>query len=273
MKKALFAGAAVFTLTTASTAIAITKEPQSLKEVKETADAAGLSQEFEEIKKETNAYLAVTNEQLDAYEQALREAMEASYKTDLRLTAKHITFSSRLAMQDHRLLYASRSVGSPAGNAYSLHLLTPSAITAYELNQFLQGTAMQGLGEAFVNAELQTGVNAMFLTSLAIHESAWGNSRIARDKNNMFGYGAYDRSPYESAVHFGSKQEGIIFVANKLKQNYLLQSGKFHSGSTLPGVNVRYSTDQGWSSKIASTMNQIEKKVMSLQDTSYEVTQ
>lgn len=269
MKKALFAGAAVFSLTTATTsAIAITNEPEI---VEQTETATQLEKEFQEIQKETDAYLAVTDEQLDAYEQALREQWKRSFKTDLRLTAKHITFSSRLAMQDNRLLYASRTVGSPAGNAYSLNLLTPSAITAYELNQFLEGTAMQGLGEAFVRAELQTGVNAIFLTSLAIHESAWGKSRIASDKNNMFGYGAYDASPYKSAVYFGSKQEGIIFVANKLKQNYLLQSGKYYKGSTLPAVNIRYSSDSKWSSKIATTMNQIEQHVVSHQDTSYEV--
>ena len=273
LRKALFAGA-VFTLATASSAIAITKDQGSDIEVlKEEidVDVAAKADTLNHLKEETNALLAVSKEQLDAYEQALEAAWIASYKTDLRLTAKHITFASRLSMQDNRLLHADRTAGTPAGNAYSINLLTSSSVTAHELDTFLQGTAMSGLGSAFVNAEIKTGVNALFLVSLAVHESAWGKSRIAQDKNNMFGYGAYDASPYQSAVHFSSKQEGIIFVADKLKQNYLLSSGKYYAGSTLAGVNKRYSSDTKWSSKIAATMNQIEKEVMASQDTTYEV--
>lgn len=271
MKKAIFAGAAVISLLTASTAIAITKEDEGPLE-DTTSDTENQRESLTSLQEETNALLAVSKEQLDAYEQALNEAWKASFKNDLRLTAKHITFSSRLVLQDNRLLHTSRSISGPTNGAYQLNLLTPSAITAYELDQFLAGTAMQGLGHAFVQAELKTGVNAIFLTSLAIHESAWGKSRIAQDKNNMFGYGAYDRSPYESAVSFSTKQEGIIFVGNKLRQNYLETSGRYYTSSTLAGVNHRYSTDKKWASKIAETMNQIESDTIHNQDTAYEVT-
>ena len=270
MKKAIFASAAAISLLTAQTAIAITNESDSLED---TTPTTGENQQeaLIALKEETNALLAVSKEQLAAYEQALEQAWKASFKNDLRLTAKHITFSGRLQLNEQYLLHTSRAVGAAYQNAYSINLLTPSAVTAYELDQALAGTGMAGLGDAFVTAELKTGVNALFLTSLAIHESAWGKSRIAQSKNNLFGYGAYDRSPYESAVTFGSKKEGIIFVAGKLRQNYLDNTGRYYSGATLGGVNHRYSTDSKWSSKIGTTMNQIEQEIMQKQDTTYEV--
>ncbi len=42
-------------------------------------------------------------------------------------------------------------------------------------------------------------INGIFLASIAIHESGWGTSQIANDKNNLFGYGSYDATPYESS--------------------------------------------------------------------------
>ena len=38
-----------------------------------------------------------------------------------------------------------------------------------------------------------------FIASIAIHESAWGTSQIAQEKHNLFGYGSYDQTPYESS--------------------------------------------------------------------------
>lgn len=265
MKKALFATIAVWSLTATQIATAVTVPPQEvegefLPQVKELA----------ELQVQSTELVAEAQAQLDAYIKA-KEEWSASFATTKRLTEKHVTFGARLVLNEQQLLSNTRQAFNGNQNAYNMSLLSPSAITAYELNQFLYGTGMQGLGEAFVKAELETGVNAIFLTSLAIHESAWGKSRIAQDKNNMFGYGAYDWSPYESAVYFNTKTEGIIFVAKKLKENYLLSSGKYYHGTSLPSVNTRYSTDSKWSSKIANTMNQIEKETLLMQNTNYEV--
>lgn len=220
-----------------------------------------------ELEAKTEQLITVSERQLELAEHAYFEAFASKF----RLQENHVTFSSRLVLNRGKLLYSSKAVGYPSNNAYSLNLLTPSAVTTYELNQFLKGTNMAGLGATFVNAELETGVNAIFLTSLAIHESGWGNSAIARNKSNLFGYGAYDKSPYESAVHFSSIEDGVVFVANKLKANYLLTSGQYYAGPTLAGVNKRYSSDSKWGFKIATTMNQIDAFILANQNTGYEV--
>lgn len=79
--------------------------------------------------------------------------------------------------------------------------------------------------KAFYDAEQKYGINGVFLASIAIHESGWGKSNIAKDKHNLFGFGAYDSSPYESAVTFDSYSEGALTVANWLISNYLNPAG------------------------------------------------
>ena len=43
-------------------------------------------------------------------------------------------------------------------------------------------------------------VNGLFVAAIGIHESSWGTSTIAQEKRNLFGYGSYDASAYESSV-------------------------------------------------------------------------
>ena len=119
--------------------------------------------------------------------------------------------------------------------------------------------------KAFYDAEVKYGINGVFLASIGIHESAWGTSRIAIDKKNLFGFGAYDASPYESALTFETYAKGVDAVAAWLMMNYLLPqgsrmkngeiaSGNYFNGPTVNGVNVRYATDPEWGAKVFNTM-------------------
>lgn len=122
--------------------------------------------------------------------------------------------------------------------------------------------------KAFYDAEQKYGINGVFLASIAIHESGWGNSTIAKDKFNLFGFGAYDSSPYESAVTFENYKQGIDKVAGWLASNYLnvtgtvlktgeIASGLYYNEATVSGVNVRYATDEMWGTKIFNTMQKL----------------
>jgi beta-N-acetylglucosaminidase len=119
---------------------------------------------------------------------------------------------------------------------------------------------MEGLGRSFVEAEQKYGVNALFLTSLAIHESAYGSSKIAKDKNNLFGFAAYDGSPYSSARTFTTKEQGIDHVASYLSENYLTEGGKYYGGATVEGVGKRYATDPNWANAIRQIIDKLMQK-------------
>ncbi len=125
-----------------------------------------------------------------------------------------------------------------------------SKVSAEYIDSKLKGTAMEGLGTAFKKAEQEHGVNALFLLGLAIHESNYGKSKIAQDKKNLFGFQAYDKSPYSSAKGFDKFEDSINTVAKYLSENYLNPEGKYFNGYSISAIGKKYATDPNWSNGI-----------------------
>lgn len=126
--------------------------------------------------------------------------------------------------------------------------------------------------EAFYEAEQKYNVNGLFLASMAIHESNWGTSNIARQKKNLFGYGSYDSSAYTSSYTFESYQYGIDLVAKVLAKYYLNEQGtpiyddetavgSYYNGPTISGVNTRYASDSNWSNRVYSIMESLYQEL------------
>lgn len=126
--------------------------------------------------------------------------------------------------------------------------------------------------QVFYNMDKKYNINGIFLASMAIHESAWGTSQIAKDKNNLFGYGSYDSTPYESSYEFTDYAEGIETVAKSLVKYYLNPSGTkiydgetaagwYYNGPTLSGVNTRYATDPDWHTKVFNYMQMLYNRL------------
>jgi beta-N-acetylglucosaminidase len=129
-----------------------------------------------------------------------------------------------------------------------------SGANAADIDARLAGTGLEGLGTSFVDAEKKYNVNAWFLAGLAIHESGYGSSKIATEKNNVFGFQAYDASPYASARTFNTKAEGVDTVAKYISENYLTAGGKYYNGVSIDGIGKRYATDPNWSTAIKKHM-------------------
>lgn len=115
--------------------------------------------------------------------------------------------------------------------------------------------------EAFYNAEQKYGVNGIFIAAIGIHESGWGTSYLAKEKNNLFGYRAYDRDPINSAQDFESYESAIDVVAEALSKNYLTQTGSFYNGTTIESVNKKYASDKAWHEKVFSYMEYLYDKL------------
>ena len=112
----------------------------------------------------------------------------------------------------------------------------------------------------------------MFVAAIGIHESAWGTSRIAKNKFNLFGYGAYDSNPYNGAYTFSSYSESIDLLARVLVKYYLnpkgtkiydgeTASGKYYHGSTISGVNKNYATDKNGANAVYKYMEYLYNKI------------
>ena len=126
--------------------------------------------------------------------------------------------------------------------------------------------------EYFYKAEQKYKINGIFLASIGIHESAWGTSKIASDKNNLFGFTAYDSDPYNSATSFDNYENAINKVAEVLSTKYLhvagtkisddlTATGTYFNGTTAKSVNVRYASDTGWADKVFNYMQYLYGKL------------
>lgn len=153
----------------------------------------------------------------------------------------------------------------------NMELNKPSGLTLNDYKKIFTGLSkdtnniFQDHYAVFYNMEKKYKINGIFLASMAIHESAWGTSQISLEKKNLFGYGSYDETPYESSFEFSSYSEGIETVAKSLVKYYLNPSGTkiydgetaagwYYNGPTLSGVNTRYASDEEWHTKVYSFM-------------------
>ncbi len=149
--------------------------------------------------------------------------------------------------------------------AYYLYLSSHS-VTGYTASDFdniiaskgytAANSKMYGTGKYFKEAEATYGQNALMMFGTASNESAYGTSRIAMDKNNLFGYGAADSCAYECAYSYNSPRDSIMDYAQKTGGSYSLATGKYyygsHYGNKASGRNVKYATDPYWGEKQAS---------------------
>ena len=124
---------------------------------------------------------------------------------------------------------------------------------------------LAGKGATFKAAEQRYGVNALYLVAHSALESAWGRSKIAKDKNNFFGISAYDDTPYTSAAKFDNVDSGIMGAARWINSRYLHNSGYPANGAYLGnkagGMNVNYATAPYWGESIASIMFSANEKL------------
>ena len=144
-------------------------------------------------------------------------------------------------------------------------LRKPTNYTAEELDKVyslmnIKGSRLAGKGAIFKEAEERYQVNALYLIAHSALESAWGRSQIAKDKNNFFGIGAYDTTPYDSAKSFDDVDKGILAAAKWIRENYI-DNGRTYLGNKSSGMNVLYASDPYWGEKIASIMMRINSQL------------
>jgi len=149
----------------------------------------------------------------------------------------------------------------------NMALNKPSGLTLKQFEKIFENNKKDKNGIFKQNAmyfyyvEKVYGINGVFVAALGIHESGWGTSRIALNKKNLFGYGAYDMNAYASAYKYDGYVAGIDMISRVLMKNYLnpkgtsiyngeSASGKYFNGNTVSAVNKRYATDKNWANSV-----------------------
>jgi len=121
---------------------------------------------------------------------------------------------------------------------------TPSGYSAARFERALAGTELSGIGEALVQAEREIGINALVLAAICAHESGWGTSKLAVERNNLAGLGAYRPG---LGMTFESRGACIDYLARLL-------AGR---PGTLEQVGGWYAEDPAWAQKVAGCMRVI----------------
>lgn len=120
-----------------------------------------------------------------------------------------------------------------------------------------QVSKLYGMGTYFIHGQEQYGANAILSLGLNRNESGDGRSSISVLKNNGFGQGAVDSSPFGSAYGFLTYQGGIYnhaqhFVGDMYENpNHSYYHGG-HFGNKSGGWNIKYASDPFWGEKAAS---------------------
>lgn len=126
----------------------------------------------------------------------------------------------------------------------------PSNLTIDEIHKMLEGTNLDQLSETFLECEKEYEINAVFLMSIAAHESYWGNSRRAREDHNYTGYGVF--SDYAEGINADKGEDNIRHTAMKLRENYLNEDGKYYNGVRVCDVHKLYCATGGWSKSVCT---------------------
>lgn len=158
-----------------------------------------------------------------------------------------------------------------------MNLNIPSGLSLEQFKKVLndpkdKNKILYNNAEYFYYAEKQYNINGIFVAAVAIHESNWGTSKIANNKNNLFGYGAYDSSPYNSAYSFTDYSESIDLISRVFVKYYLnptgtkiyngeIANGKYYNGNTLSAVNKKYATDKNWANSVYNHIKYLYNKL------------
>jgi len=127
----------------------------------------------------------------------------------------------------------------------------------YTNNNGGSGGKLVNTGQYFNAVRNKYGVNGTLQYVMGIHESGWGKSSIAMNKNNLFGINATDSNPGQDANQFKSVEDCIYTHAQRyISWGYTdpLDDWRYfgaHVGNKGSGMNVKYASDPFWGEKVA----------------------
>ena len=146
-----------------------------------------------------------------------------------------------------------------------LSLRTVTDIPASTFDSFISsksGSVMKDAGSSFINRQNKYGCNALIVYSMACLESAYGTSGYAVNRNNLFGWSAYDDSP-DDASYFSSVDTCVKEQMGRNLNWFLDYSNRRYFGTFVgnkgAGINVKYASDPNWGAKIAGIAYSIDK--------------
>lgn len=134
-----------------------------------------------------------------------------------------------------------------------------SGLFEANIKEIFDGTSLAGLGleKDILEIEANYGVNAYFTIAVMKLESANGKSRIAKDKNNLFGLNAVDGNKQNKAFSFKTKGDSVQRFGQLISKHYIDKGY-----TTVEKVSVKYcKANPKWSGLVKTIMNNDYRKL------------
>lgn len=169
---------------------------------------------------------------------------------------------------------------SPYYNYYQkLPLRSKTSYSAAQLDEFINANTdstskLRGLGSALISAQNTYGVNAAMILAVAINESGWGMSKIAQEKNNLFGLNAVDYNAGQAANTYKSPADCVEqFAKYYMSKGYLNpEDWRYYGGifgNKELGIGVKYASDPYWGEKNAGQFFAIDRYLSGYNNSGY----
>lgn len=136
-----------------------------------------------------------------------------------------------------------------------------SGIKEEELEKILKNTNLEDITPYILKAEKEYKINAIFLTSLVINNSNYGNSYRAIKYNNLTNVGITDKNP--NGIKYESREDSIMECAKLLSEEYLTPSGNYFNGYSVEAISKNYCNSKVWLEDIIDTSKNIVNKINS----------
>ncbi len=142
--------------------------------------------------------------------------------------------------------------------ASQVTIVCPSYMTYADQTRLEAGT--QFVGCDFLYVERETGIDALTLYALAVHESGWHGNYWSKTYNNVMSFGISDTNP--DRTHYATKTANVLATARYLKKEYLTAGGRYyHAGQTLWCINYYYCPNTRMSYAWADGVNSVLKEL------------
>ena len=195
------------------------------------------------------------------------ESVQVSEQVDVQVEEKieeekqeeTVQVSSR-SLEEPRAEQITETIQKNTELTVDSNLRELSNLTAEEYEKILENTNLKGLGSTLVEIENTYNINGLYMLGLAGLESSFGNSNIAKKKNNITGYCAYDHNT-EKATKFDSYSDCLIATAKLLDKNYLTENACYFNGYSAKAIDVKYCSDKTHATKIIKIVNDLVKKL------------
>ncbi len=214
---------------------------------------------LEVVRIEDNGWLALANGGYVNGKYAKRSGGVSVKSTQVAILSLELEAAKKPATKRSQ---AASERGSEVPAKPTSTVQSESGLTEAHIAAIFEGTALEGEGleQAILDVEKEHGINAYFTIAVMKLESGHGKSRLAKDKNNLFGLNAVGSNPYKKAFSFETKGDSVKKFGDLIAKHYV------DKGLTsIEKVAQKYcKANPKWPSLVKSIMKSDYKKTAAL---------